>query len=182
MELRFMTQSANDIVWMRNPENYPTVAETIQTMKDGNVWDNFLQAYAESQNCSLIDVDELFDFIRHESDAALQMVGLHENQGTATISEVLKAWEAENAAEGWRICRLEDSSVVSLQLYNYGGTTGICLEFDATNPDNAIEEISLGPDEVLDLVGQNAHGNATIGAWDSIDIESATFEMWRERD
>lgn len=46
--------------------------------------------------------------------------------------------------------------------------------------DGEVKEVSLDLDEVLELVGDKANGNANTGAWTGTDPDSAVFEMWRD--
>ena len=113
-------------------------------------------------------------------------VGLHDNEATATVEDVLKAWEEENAAEGLKVSRLEDGTPTGLMLFDYGrgSQSGISLEFDSVDEEGEVEEFSLDADEVLDLLRGRipCANNATRGEWTGTNAEKDVFEMWRARD
>jgi len=177
--MKFQTEDENDIAWMRNPSEYEA-GPTIQRIKDAGQWDHFLNLHANEDG--VIDCDGLYDYLRHESGDSLLDVGLHDNEGTATVREVIEAWLEANKDDGYTASYCADGTTfsgVSLFTYRNGDTQ---LEFEATDAHGAVEEISLDEDEVLELVGDKANNNATTGKWDSHDEATATFEMWRGRD
>lgn len=177
--MKFQTEDQNDIKWMNNPQYYPGVAEVIRMIKNAGKWDQFLELEADEEG--VVDCDALYDRLRYEGPEALLSVGLHFNEGTATAIEVVKAWEDEHKDEGLRVSYCADGKTPSgLQLFNYGKMLGTELMFESVNEDGEVEEVSLDSDEVLELVGDKANGNANTGAWTGIDPDTAVFEMWRD--
>lgn len=174
--MKYQTTDENDIKWIANPEGY-AVENEIRMMKDAGKWEQFLQL--EADNDGVVDCDALYERLRHEGPEALLSVGLHYNEGTATVAEVVDAWAKEHKDEGLKVSYCADGKTPSgLQLFDYGGRIGTSLEFESVDEDGEVEEVSLDPDEVLELVGDKANGNATDGAWTGTDTDTAVFEMW----
>ena len=179
--MKFITESENDIIWMHNPEQFENVADTVKRIKDAGKWEEFLQMHQDDETGE-VDCDALYDYLRYESGDALQDVGLHDNEATATVADVLKAWEKENAADGLKVSRLDDGTPSGLMLFGYHGD--ISLDFESIDEDGEVEEVSLDADEVLDLLQGRipCANNATRGKWTGTDTETDVFEMWRARD
>ena len=136
-----------------------------------------------------VDCDDLYEYLHHESGDALQDVGLHDNEATATVEDVLKAWEEKNAADGLKVSRLDDGTPSGLMLFDYGHGSrytvgGISLDFESVDEDGEVEEVSLDADEVFDLLKYRitCANNATCGQWTGTDCKTDIFEMWRGRD
>ena len=177
--MKFQTEDQNDIKWMDNPDGYLGVAEEIRMIKGAGRWEDFLAQNADENG--VVDCDALYDYLRHDGPRALLSVGLHYNEGTATVMDVVKAWKEEHKDEGVRVSYMADGKTPSgLQLFNYGKSFGTDLMFESVNEDGEVEEVSLDSDEVLELVGDKANGNANTGAWTGIDPDTAVFEMWRD--
>lgn len=178
--MRFQTSDANDIRWMNDPEGHE-VGDVVGAIKAAGKWDLFLAQQQDEDG--VVDCDALYDYLRNEGPAALLSVGLHYNEATATPLDVVKAWAEEYAKDGLTVSYCADGKTPSgFQLYNYGTTIGICLEFESIGTHGEVEEVSLDADEVFELVKDKAHGNATKGAWDCIDLDHAEFEMWRDNE
>ena len=174
--MKFQTEDQNDIKWMVDPEGYP-VAEVVRKIKDAGKWEQFLEQQQDEDG--VVDCDEVYEYLYHESNSALQSVGLHWNEATATVAEVVNAWADAHKDEGLRVSYCADGKTPSgLQLFDYGKAIGIELVFELVNEDGEVEEVNLDSDEVLELVGDKANGNATAGAWTGIDPDTAEFEMW----
>jgi len=175
--MKYQTTDENDIKWMADPSGYD-VAEVVKKIKAAGKWEQLLQLEADEDG--VVDCDALYDRLNHESDEALASVGLHWTEGTATALEVVKAWERENEDEHLKVKYGPDGKTPSgLSLYDYGGSTGVCLEFDYLEEDGCEKTASLGPDEVLDLVSAKAN-DATHGEWTGTDENSDVFDMWKE--
>lgn len=176
--MKFQTEDENDIKWMADPAQYD-VGDVVQKIKDAGKWEQLLRQ--ESDGDGVLDCDALYDRLNHESYEVLASVGLHWTEGTATVMDAVNAWAEEHKDEGLKVSYCADGKTPSgLQLFDYGGRIGTSLEFESVDEDGEVEEVSLDPDEVLELVGDKADGNATAGAWTGIDPETAVFEMWRE--
>lgn len=172
--MKFQTENENDIHWLRDVDGYE-VADTVRKMQDMGKWDEFLRL--EADNDGVVDCDALYDRLRHESRDALASVGLHETDATSTPMAVVAAWAKDNP--DMRVSYMADGKTPSgLQLYYYGEQIGTCLEFEATNEDGEVEEVSLDEDEVLELVKGNARCVVDSGKWNGTDVNSAVFEMW----
>lgn len=176
----FQTSDENDIKWLADPSGY-AVEDVIQKIKDAGKWETFLSLQQDDET-GAVDCDALYDYLRHESEEALREVGLHYNQATATVLEVVQAWAEANKGDGLKVSYCEDGKTPSgLQLYDYGASLGVYLEFESVDSDGEVEEISLDADDVLELMKHKANGNADTGAWTGIDVGTAVFEMWNER-
>lgn len=186
--MKFITEDENDIRWMHNPEQFENIADTVKRIKDAGKWEEFLQMHQDDAT-GVVDCDDLYEYLRYESGDALQDVGLHDNEATATVEDVLKAWEEENAADGLKVSRLDDGTPSGLMLFDYGHGSryivgGISLDFESVDEDGAVEEVSLDADEVYDLLKYRitCANNATCGQWTGTDCKTDIFEMWRGRD
>ena len=178
--MKFQTSDENDIKWMADPSGYE-VADVMQKMKDAGKWEEFLRL--EQDNDGVVDCDALYDRLRHESREALESVGLHETDATATVMDVVNAWAKDNEDIGYKVSYCADGKTPSgLCLYDYGGSIGISLEFEAVDEDGAVEEVSLDADEVLDLVKSKSDSTVDAGAWTGIAVDTAVFEMWKGSD
>ena len=179
--MKFITEDENDIRWMHNPEQFEYIADTVKRIKDAGKWEDFLQMHQDDET-GAVDCDALYEYLRHESGDALQDVGLHDNEATATVEDVLKAWEEENAADGLKVSRLDDGTPSGLMLFEYHGD--ISLDFESVDENGNIEEVSLDAGEVFDLLQGRipCANNATRGEWTGTDVKEDVFEMWRVRD
>ena len=176
--MKFQTEDENDIKWLANPDGYE-VADVVRKIKDAGKWEAFL-AMQQDDETGVVDCDALYDYLRHDSGNALRDAGLHYNEGTATVMDVVEAWAKENKDDGLKVSYCADGKTPSgLQLFDYGGHTGICLEFEYVDTHGEVDEVSLGADEVLELVGDKANDNANTGVWTGTDVATAVFEMWR---
>lgn len=173
--MKFQTECQNDIKWLNDPSGY-AVEDVVRKIQDAGKWEKFLQM--QQDNNGVVDCDELYDYLQHESSSALRDVGLHFTENTATVAEVVKAWKEAHKGDGWRVSYDADGKTpTGLMLFNYGHSIGTCLEFETVDPDGKVNEESLDEDEVLELLGDKAR-NATVGAWTGTDPGSAVFEMW----
>lgn len=186
--MKFITEDENDIRWMHNPEQFENIADTVKRIKDAGKWEEFLQMHQDDAT-GAVDCDDLYEYLRYESGDALQDVGLHDNEATATVEDVLKAWEEENAADGLKVSRFDDGTPSGLMLFDYGHGSrytvgGISLDFESVDEDGEVEEVSLDADEVFDLLKYRitCANNATCGQWTGTDCKTDIFEMWRGRD
>jgi len=180
--MKFYTEDQNDIEWMHHPERFELIADTVKRIIDAGRWEEFLQLHQDDEGA--VDCDALYEYLRHESGDALQDVGLHDNEATATVAEVLAAWEEENAPDGLKVSRLEDGTPSGLSLYDYGTRCGgISLDFESVDAEGEVESVSLDADEVFDLLRFRitCANNATQGAWTGTDDADDVFEMWRGR-
>ena len=168
--MKFTTEDMNDIAWIKNPDNYEA-GEVVRRLMNAGKWDEFLEVYANEDG--EINCDELYDYLRFEAGEALQDVGLHETEATATVAEVAQAWEMENAPMRVKYSDKDGKPCASI----YGDD----LSLDIVDEDGEEDEITLDPDEVFELMRDKHHGNANRGAWDCEDPEAAVFEMWRGR-
>lgn len=165
--MKYTTEDMNDIRWMYDPDSYWETGKTIRRIMDAGKWEEFLSLH-QSDETGEVDCDALYDYLRYESGDALQDVGLHETEATATVAEVIAAWEERNAPT--KVKRDEDGKpCVSI----YGDT----LDIDAIDEDGEEYSESLYPDDVAELIDNNAN----TGEWDTDDPETATFEAWIER-
>lgn len=172
--MKFIVYDSEEITFLRNPGEQ--ARKTIERLKSEGKWGEFLENYAAGSD--EIDADKLYDYLRYDGDDALLSVGLHENEATASVEDVLKAWEEENATA--KVVRDPDGTA-HVTIYKLGGPSD-SIDFDILDEDGNEDEASLDNDDVLELVGDKAHGNATEGAWDCEDAAKAEFEMWRGRD
>lgn len=163
--MKFTTEDMNDIAWIRNPDDYEA-GETIRRIMDEGKWDEFLEIHQDDEGA--VDCDSLYDYLRHESGEALQDVGLHDNEATATVAEVVEAWEEENAPA--KVKRENDRPCVAI-------TCGD-LDMETIGEDGEEYSESLYPDDIVELMRDKHHGNANTGEWDCEDADSAQFEMW----
>ncbi len=163
--MKFTTEDMNDIAWIRNPDDYEA-GETIRRIMDEGKWDEFLEIHQDDEGA--VDCDSLYDYLRHESGEALQDVGLHDNEATATVAEVVEAWEEENAPA--KVKRENGRPCVSI-------TCGD-LDMETIDEDGEESSESLYPDDIVELMRDKHHGNANTGEWDCEDADSAQFEMW----
>ena len=163
--MKFTTEDMNDIAWIRNPDDYEA-GETIRRIMDEGKWDEFLEIHQDDEGA--VDCDSLYDYLRHESGEALQDVGLHDNEATATVAEVVEAWEKENAPA--KVKRENGRPCVAIT----------CGDLDMETIDEDGEEFSesLYPDDIVELMRDKQHGNANTGEWDCEDADFAQFEMW----
>lgn len=169
--MKFATEDMNDIAWIRNPDGYGA-GETIRRIMDAGKWEEFL-AIHQDEETGVVDCDGLYDYLRYESGEALQDVGLHDNEATATVSEVVEAWEKENAPA--KVKREDGNLCVTI-------TCGD-LDLEVCDDDYVDGEYteSLSADDIVELMRDKHHGNANTGEWDCEDVEAAEFEMWRSR-
>ena len=163
--MKFTTEDMNDIAWIRNPDDYEA-GETIRRIMDEGKWDEFLEIHQDDEGA--VDCDSLYDYLRHESGEALQDVGLHDNEATATVAEVVEAWEKENAPA--KVKRENGRPCVAIT----------CGDLDMETMDEDGEEFSesLYPDDIVELMRDEHRGNANTGEWDCEDADFAQFEMW----
>lgn len=163
--MKYTTEDINDIVWVRNLDNYE-VRDTVRKMMDAGVWENFLEM---QQNIDrIVDMDAVYDYLRFESDAALASVGLHEVMATATVSEIVEEWEKANAPSEVR--REDGRPCVTI-------TCGD-LDMEVVDGDGDESSESLDEYDIVELMRGKHHGNANYGAWDVEDVEDGVFEMW----
>lgn len=172
--MKFVTESEADIRWLADPSGYE-VADVVYQIKDAGKWDEFLEGQQDIDG--YIDADGLYDFLRHESDDALASVGLHNITDTATVEDVLKAWEAETAREypGLKVHRDADGKPIGLELYTDREET--TLYFETIWDDNDIDTESLDEDDVCELVKTRYTKG---GKWDCDNPDVAEFEMWNK--
>lgn len=163
--MKFTTEDMNDIAWIRNPDDYEA-GETIRRIMDEGKWDEFLEIHQDDEGA--VDCDSLYDYLCHESGEALQDVGLHDNEATATVAEVVEAWEKENAPA--KVKRENGRPCVAIT----------CGDLDMETIDEDGEEFSesLYPDDIVELMRDKHHGKANTGEWDCEDADFAQFEMW----
>lgn len=175
--MKFQTNDEHDIRWLANPGEYD-VGDVVQKIKNAGRWEQFLEIQEED---GVVDCDALYDYLRYDAAAALLSVGLHYNEATATALDVVRAWAEAYEGDGLKVSYCADGKTPSgLQLFDYGGRTGVCLEFECVDTHGETDEVSLDAGEVLELVGDKAHGNATTGDWTGNNVETDVFEMWRE--
>lgn len=161
--MKFTTKDMNDIKWIANPDG--AAGDTIRKIMGAGKWEEFLELQQDDETGE-VDYDSLYDYLRFESNAALQSVGLHETEATATVEEVIAAWEKQNAPT--KVKRENGEPCVSI----YGDT----LDMDTIDEDGEEYSESLYPDDVAKLIDNNAN----TGEWDTDDPETATFEAWIE--
>lgn len=163
--MKFTTEDMNDIAWIRNPDDYEA-GETIRRIMDEGKWNEFLEIHQDDEGA--VDCDSLYDYLCHESGEALQDVGLHDNEATATVAEVVEAWEKENAPA--KVKRENGRPCVAIT----------CGDLDMETIDEDGEEFSesLYPDDIVELMRDKHHGKANTGEWDCEDADFAQFEMW----
>ena len=171
--MKYYTKDENEFDWVKNPDGYEA-GETIRRIQDAGKWDEFIALHANEDG--EVDMDSLYDYLRFESDEALQDVGLHETQGTATVAEVAAAWDEANAPA--RIRRDENGKPLA-SMYTFRGET--TLDFDTIDEDGEEDGVSLDPCEVAELMRDKHNGNANTGEWDSEDPETAEIEFYCER-
>lgn len=174
--MKYTTEDKNDIRWMNDPDSYGETGKTIRRIMDAGKWDEFCEIHADPETGE-VDCDSLYDYLRHESGDALQDVGLHEMEATATVAEVIAAWEEDNAPA--KVKRNADGKPCVSMMTWRGHTT---LDFDAIDEDGEEASESLYEDDVVGLMRDKHYGNATTGEWDCEDPDCAEFEMWRGRE
>lgn len=174
--MKYTTECMNDIKWMDDPDSYGETGKTIRKIMDAGKWDEFCELHADSETGE-VDCDSLYDYLRFESEDALLDVGLHETEATATVAEVIAEWEKENAPT--KVKRNADGKpCVSMMTWRRQTT----LDFDTIDEDGEETSESLDEDDIVELMRDKHHGNATKGEWDCEDPECAEFEMWRGRE
>lgn len=171
--MKFTTEDMNDIVWMRNPDDYGETGKTIRRIMDAGKWDEFLEI--NKNDDGEVDCDSLYDYLRYESGRALQDVGLHDNEATATVEEVVAAWEGENAPA--KVKRDENGKPCATI---YLASSYASIDLEVINEDGEEDTETVYNEDVVELMRDKHHGNANTGEWDCDDIASAEFEMWRE--
>jgi hypothetical protein len=165
--MKYITEDPNDIRWMNNPDcAHENVRNAIRRMQGAGKWEEFLNIHMNEAD-GTVDCDSLYDYLRHESSEALEDVGLHEIQTTATVEEVITAWEKENAPtkvkrENGRPC----ATITCNQ-----------LDFETVDEDGDEWTETLYSDDVANLIDKNCND----GEWDDEDIEIAKFEAWIAR-
>lgn len=169
--MKYTTECMNDIKWMDDPDSYGETGKTIRKIMDAGKWDEFCALHADPETGE-VDCDSLYDYLRYESGDALQDVGLHETEATATVAEVLAKWEDNNAPA--KVKRNADGKPC-VSIMTWAGYT--TLDFDTIDEDGEESSESLDENEVAELIDNNAN----TGKWDMDDPETATFDAWIER-
>ena len=168
--MKYTTEDMNDIRWMNDPDSYGETGKTIRRIMDAGKWNEFCEIHADPETGE-VDCDSLYEYLRHESGDALQDVGLHETEATATVAEVVAAWEERNTPA--KVKRDENGKP---QVAIYDGKWA-SLDMDIVDEDGEDDEVSLDNEEVAELIDNNAN----TGEWDCTDPEAAVFEAWIER-
>ena len=164
--MKFTTEDQNDIRWMNNPDcAHENVRDTIRKIQGAGKWEEFLEIFADEDGT--VDCDNLYDYLLHESSEALEDVGLHETEATATVEEVITAWEKDNAPT--KVKRENGKPCATIT----------CNQLDLETVDEDGDEWTetLYTDDVANLIDKNCND----GEWDYEDIETATFEAWIAR-
>lgn len=165
--MKFTTEDQNDIRWIYNPDcANEVVRDTIRKIQGAGKWEEFLEIHADIED-GTINCDELYDYLRYESDEALADVGLHETEATATVEEVITAWEKENAP--MKVKRENGKPCATI--------TSNQLDIETIDEDGEEYTECLYSDDIAPLINKNCNE----GEWDSDDIEIAEFEAWIER-
>lgn len=168
--MKYVTEDKNDIGWVRNYTEYDRIKEEMDLLMHKDKFDELCEHFCdEDGNC---DMDALYDALAMESAETLEMVGLHLTLNTASVDEILAAWEKSTGrriiTNGGDVCGLE------IYFYDDGAQT---LSFETLDEDGEVETIELWDDEILKLLG---YGNKIYyhGRFDTYDTDTAVFEMW----
>lgn len=165
--MKFITEDQNDIRWMNNPDcAHENVRNTMRKIQGAGKWEEFLNIHM-NENDGTIDCDSLYDLLLHESSEALEDVGLHEIQTTATVEEVITAWEKANAPT--KVKRENGKPCANITCNQ--------LDFKTTDEDGEEYTECLDSYDIAKLIDKNCNE----GEWDTDDIEIAEFEAWIKR-
>lgn len=162
--MKFTTSDQNDIRWMNNPDcAHENVRDTMRKIQGAGKWEEFLNIYMNEED-GTVDCDNLYEYLRYESSEALEDVGLHEIEATATVEEVITAWEKANAPT--KVKRENGKPCATIT----------CNELDLETVDEDGDEWTetLYTDDVANLIDKNCND----GEWDDEDIDTAKFEAW----
>lgn len=167
--MKYIVANCNEIDWVRNYTEYDGINDEMGLLMRKKKFDELCEHFCdEDGNC---DMDALYDALRLESDETLAMVGLHLVQETASVEEILAAWEKST---GRKVLR-ENGEACGLEIDEFHDGDHL-LEFESLDEDGEVETVELWDDEILKLVDTN--GMHPHGAFNGYDPKTAEFEMW----
>lgn len=178
--MKFQTGCENDIVWIRDPDSFE-VGDTVAQIRAAGKWDEFLLVHSDEGG--IVDCDWLYDYLRHESEDALESVGLHPVVATFTLETVLKTWEEKSAPKGTRVSRIDapgsqdHGKPTGLDLFQYRDGS-VTLDFESVDEEGDISSETMDEDDIVALMQQVISDKIHAGEWDCCDPDIAEFSVW----